>query len=60
MDKIIRIFFNLNGQNVDVQAHTSDLVIIVAFNYLNKIGKNYEDCKFFLMVGNFHFPLQKL
>ena len=47
MDKIILIFSNLNGQNVVVQAHTSDLFAEVAFNYLNKIGKKYADCKFF-------------
>ena len=47
MDKIIRILFILNGQHVEVQAHTSDLFAEVAFNYLNKIGKTYENCKFF-------------
>ena len=43
----LNIFFTLNGQNINIQAKSTDLFAEVAMKYMQKIGKEGEELKFF-------------
>ena len=43
----MNIFFYLNGQNINIQSKSDDLFAEVAFKYMNKVGKQNEELKFF-------------
>ena len=43
----LNIFFTLNGQNILIQAKSDDMFAEVALRYMQKIGKNQDQLKFF-------------